>query len=195
MANYQERLIQGAWKQGYALDLHTLNSTFLGYDEYGHARFDSTRSEVGELLYRLKYGQDASAADEIAQTARHLLGRWKLEVDMVVPVPPTSQRALQPVPVLARKIAQLMGVNYAECVTRVKDIAQLKKVTDLDQRAELLDGAHGVDAALTAGKSVLLFDDLFRSGATMNAITAALYEEGKAAAVYALTVTRTRSNA
>jgi len=38
-----------------------------------------------------------------------------------------------------------------------------------------------------------LFDDLYRSGATMDAITTALYEQGKAADVFALTITRTRS--
>lgn len=195
MANYRERLIQGAWKRGYALDLHTLGSTFLGYDEYGHPRFDSARSEVGELLYRLKYGQDAGAADEIAAAAQHLLGRWQLAVDMIVPVPPTSPRSLQPVAVLATKISERTGIDRRECVDRVKDIAQLKNVSDLDERARLLEGAHKVDVTVTAGRSILLFDDLFRSGATMNAITAALYDEGKAAVVYALTVTRTRSNA
>ena len=39
----------------------------------------------------------------------------------------------------------------------------------------------------------LLFDDLFRSGATMNSITVALYEQGHASEVFALTPTRTRS--
>jgi competence protein ComFC len=43
------------------------------------------------------------------------------------------------------------------------------------------------------GKCLLLFDDLFRSGATMNAITQSLYEHG-AADVFALTITQTRSN-
>ena len=43
------------------------------------------------------------------------------------------------------------------------------------------------------GRKVLLFDDLFRSGATMNAITSALYDQGQAREVYALTLTRTRS--
>jgi len=40
---------------------------------------------------------------------------------------------------------------------------------------------------------VLLFDDLYRSGATMNAIAAALLDEGGAADVFALAITRTRS--
>ena len=39
-----------------------------------------------------------------------------------------------------------------------------------------------------------LFDDLFRSGATMNAITDVLLRKGKAASVRAFTITRTRSN-
>jgi competence protein ComFC len=44
------------------------------------------------------------------------------------------------------------------------------------------------------GQGILLFDDLYRSGATMDAITAELYESGKAMDVFALTITRTRSN-
>ena len=38
-----------------------------------------------------------------------------------------------------------------------------------------------------------MFDDLFRSGATMNSITVTLYEQGHASDVFALTLTRTRS--
>ncbi len=37
-------------------------------------------------------------------------------------------------------------------------------------------------------------DDLYRSGATMDAITRALYDQGSAADVFALAITRTRSN-
>jgi predicted amidophosphoribosyltransferase len=44
-------------------------------------------------------------------------------------------------------------------------------------------------------KNVLLFDDLFRSGATMNAIAAELRDNGGLADLFALTITRTRSNA
>jgi competence protein ComFC len=51
-----------------------------------------------------------------------------------------------------------------------------------------------VDPAHTEGGHVLLFDDLFRSGATMNAITDVLLGKGKAASVRAFTITRTRSN-
>ena len=63
---------------------------------------------------------------------------------------------------------------------------------DPDERKEHLEGLYGVDAAQTNGRKILLFDDLFRSGATLNAITDVLLDLGKAQVVRA--ITRTRSN-
>jgi competence protein ComFC len=58
MANFQPRQLFGKWKAGYALDVHTLSSVPIGSDEFGHMQFETTRSEIGELLYRLKYRSD-----------------------------------------------------------------------------------------------------------------------------------------
>lgn len=195
MAKYNQRLIIGAWKRGYALDLHTVSSVFLGYDEYGHAKFDNTHSEVGELLYKLKYSQDRAVVEELASVCVHFLRKWKPDIDIIVPVPPSHKRKVQPVLVLATAIAEMLEIDLRDCVTRRRNIPQLKNVSDLDERTKLLTGAHAVNASVTKGKKILLLDDLFRSGATMNAITTELYEKGNAAIVYALTVTRTRSNA
>ena len=54
MAEFVRRKILGKWKEGFSLDLHTLSSVFIGDDEFGHPRFDTRRSEIGELLYKLK---------------------------------------------------------------------------------------------------------------------------------------------
>jgi hypothetical protein len=37
----------------------------VGYDEYGHPRFDTVRTEAGELLYRLKYKGQMDALEEL----------------------------------------------------------------------------------------------------------------------------------
>lgn len=58
----------------------------------------------------------------------------------------------------------------------------------------MLKGLYAVERNHTAGKNVLLFDDLFRSGSTLNAITDVLLQQGQAASVRVLTITRTRSN-
>lgn len=39
---------------------------------------------------------------------------------------------------------------------------------------------------------MLLFDDLYRSGATLNAVTRVLYEQARCSDGYALALTRTR---
>jgi predicted amidophosphoribosyltransferase len=58
---------------------------------------------------------------------------------------------------------------------------------------ELLEGAFSTQGDKVEGQDVLLFDDLYRSGATMNATTSALLSGGQAANVYAFALPRTRS--
>ncbi len=194
MIKFQPRNVPGRWREGYALDLHTLNSTPIGYDEFGHLRFETTRSEVGELLYKLKFNRDKTVVPAIVEALEKFTKSWKLRVNAIVPVPPSSDRPLQPVIVLARALSRSLGIPLVDCLKRVRETPQLKNVSDLDERLRLLKGLHQVDPSAIREKKVLLFDDLYRSGATMNAITDALYDDGGAAQVFALTVTRTRSN-
>jgi predicted amidophosphoribosyltransferase len=96
---------------------------------------------------------------------------------------------------VAEAIAQRLGVPCAtNAVTKVRDVPELKNVYDFNERDRLLAGAHAIDKAQVEGRKVLLFDDLYRSGATMNAIASALYDSGAAADVFALTITKSRSN-
>jgi competence protein ComFC len=147
-----------------------------------------------KYIYALKYRSDTLTVKEIVAAVTTLIRRWKPSVDIIVPVPPMTQRTVQPVLVLAEAISSELGIPIANCVRRTREIPQLKNVYDLDKRLELLSGLHVVDQSVTQDKKVLLFDDLYRSGATMNAITTELYENGKAKDVVALAITRTRSN-
>lgn len=111
-----------------------------------------------------------------------------------MPVPPSSQRAVQPVLVLGEGIAKGLGLPFRDCVTRTRATPQLKNVTEPEKRKELLEGLYDVDPAHTKGKNVLLFDDLYRSGATLTAVTDVLMGKGQAAGVYVVTITKTKSN-
>jgi competence protein ComFC len=193
VAQFQQRQILGRWRQGFALDLRTLSSVPIGENEFGHMQFDTTRSEVGELLFRLKNRSDTGAVDEIVAAAVTFLNTWHPPIEMIVPVPASTARAVQPVMLLARGISDQLHIPLVECVTKARETPQLKNIFDLDERLKALDGVHTVDAAAAQGRTILLCDDLYRSGATMNAITSALYEQGKAADVFALTITKTRS--
>jgi competence protein ComFC len=189
-------LIQGRWRTGYALDIQTISSTFLGHDEFGHPRFDNKRSEIGELLYRLKYRSEQGVVDDIVAAAVDFVkARWKPDVDAIIPVPPSKTRKVPPVMLVATGIAKKLKLELMEdVVTKKRDISQLKDVSDYDERIKLLSGAYKVEKSKTKGRKIFLFDDLYRSGATMNEITNALYDTGGVTDVFALTITRTRSN-
>ena len=196
MVNIKPFRLPGRWREGFALDYHTVGSTYLGDDEYGHPVFDTQRTEIGELLYRLKYRSDNSVVDEIVLTAVTFINSWNPGIDIIVPVPPSrSERSLQPVLTLSEALSVKLSIpNGVDAVAAVKEIPELKNVYNYDERLRLLQGVHVIRSSIVQGKRVLLFDDLYRSGATMNTITAALYDHGQAADVFALTVTRTRSN-
>jgi competence protein ComFC len=190
--NWQK--IEGAWQSGVALDLQTTSSTFLGHDEFGHARFDNTRSEIGEFLHQLKNRGDRNAAGPIVEAAAKFIRPYRAKFDALVPVPPSSQRALQPVIVLAEGIGRALDLPVLQCISTTRETTQLKNITDPEERKKHVSGLYAVDTAQTRGTNILLFDDLFRSGSTMNAITEVLLSAGRAASVRALAITKTRSN-
>jgi competence protein ComFC len=186
--------IEGHWHSGIALDLHTTSSTPIGPNEFGHMQFDTVRPEIAELLFRLKNRADKDAAGPIIETVVNFLAAHLDNFDSIVPVPPSHQRALQPVMILAEGIGAALGIPVLSCITTTRPTAQLKNVTDAEERKKLVDGLYRVDATQTQGRKILLFDDLFRSGTTLNAITDELLGPGKAAVVRTLTITKTRSN-
>jgi predicted amidophosphoribosyltransferase len=65
----------------------------------------------------------------------------------------------------------------------------LKDISDYDKRKVALTGAFSVAPKLTSGKDLLLFDDLYGSGATVSHIVVGLKNAGRANAVYLLTLT------
>lgn len=189
--------IPGNWREGYVLDFHTIRSEFLGHDEFGHPMFDTQRSEIGELLYRLKYKSDRTVLNAIVDTVVDFIHSWIPAVDAILPVPPSRQsRVYQPVPEIANGVGNRSKILVNnDCIVKVKDTPELKNVYGYSERLLLLEDAYAIDVSSIIDRDVLLFDDLYRSGATLNAMARALYAStsGKPANVYALALTRTRS--
>ncbi len=184
--NVNPRALRGPWTAGFALDRHTTESTFLGYNAYGHPEFDTKRSPLGDLVYRLKNRGDRSAIEPIVETVLDFLRKWNPTLDAIMPVPPSNTlRKNQPVIEVATLLSEKARIPLcSSCVSKVKSTAQLKDVFDRAKRAALLADAFSVDRTKTAGKRLLLFDDLFRSGATAGALARLLSGPGGSSAVY-----------
>lgn len=101
MADLHPMKIMGNWVAGYVLDLHVESSDFIGYDELGHPQFDTKRTELGELLYKLKYHGDTSVLDDIVRLIRGFAPFST--IDAIIPVPPSKvARGVQPVVEIAK---------------------------------------------------------------------------------------------
>jgi competence protein ComFC len=192
MTTFNPRKIDGPWADGRVLDLHSSGSEFLGYDEFGHEQFDTRRTEVGELLYRLKYRNDVSAIGEIGDVAEQFIRSWQIEFDIIVPAPPTRIRRVQPLHQITDELARRFAVPVVKAVSKnAAGAAELKNLREFHERHAVLQGALSVRDQAVAGKRVLLIDDLIRSGATLGAVAAVLADAG-AAIIFAFALTKTR---
>ncbi len=183
--------LAGNWKKGWAIDQHTLSSIPLA-----DGSFETKRTDLGEALYQLKYKNHYELIDPIARYCVYFLNEnvWATRSFAgVIVTPPSKQRNRQPVQEIAELIAQYLNIpislNY---LTKIKVTEQLKSVP-YEEKKEILAGAYQVADLRYWNKSVLLFDDLFCSGATLQEVTKTLYEQGKVKSVFVLTLTKTRT--
>lgn len=185
----------GNWSCGYVLDYHTVSSTFVGHDEYGNPCFDTSRTPLGALLYKLKYNNDQSVVNTVVQTTVGFLRRWLPPCQVVVPIPPSrADREYQPVIEVSRRIAEAMSWEWLpQAISKDKQTPQLKDIHDPCERSKVLNDAFDAGAQTPEGKNVLLLDDLYESGATMNAVSLTLQSKAGASSVYVLALTRTRA--
>lgn len=179
------------WVAGYVLDYHTVTSTPTGDPYY---RFDTKRTELGELLFRLKYRAGGTPVlTDIVDTAEQFIRQWNPPTDCVVPAPPSLTRNIQPAVEIARELAARLGFPLCEnAVVKVKPTPQMKNIDDWSERQNLLADAIQAGPGEVKGKSVLLVDDLIESGSTLRRTADVLLKDAGAGAVYVLVLTRTK---
>lgn len=186
--------LKGNWKKGLAYDVHTLSSTYLGPDEFGHDRWDTTRSEMGNLVYQLKYKNDRSVVRRIVDLiTKKIKGIEKF--DLIIPIPSTKKnRPYQPVEEIANELGRRKRIKVLNLLTKAAGGAELKNIDDQKEREKLLKARISISGDYDiSGKKVLLLDDLYRSGTTLSAATNVLYNQAQVDSVCVLTMTKTRS--
>lgn len=189
------RQLIGNWDLGYALHKHVLKSTYLGDDEHGHPRFDTTRSEPGQALFTLKYRADWAQVHPLAAQIQETLLPLFPAVGLIVPMPASVARQRQPVTEIAQELGRLAKLPvFDTLVTKVAAPAgapQLKDLATKEEKAAALQGRFAVNNTIgDEGKwNALLLDDLYDSGASMEAVCAALRTYPKIDKIYAAAIT------
>ena len=186
--------INGNWDLGYSLDKHVLQSVYLGENQSGHAEFDTTRSEVGEALFLLKYRSDFTQISAIADQMTKSLSQYFSTACLVIPMPASKQRARQPVREIAIKVAENMKIPCLENLL-IKNVStpQMKDIDSRDEKVDTLVKAFAINDVLGDGDyDILIVDDLYDTGSSLEAATKVLNEYSKIRNIYVATVTRKR---
>jgi competence protein ComFC len=187
--------LSGSWDSGYALDIHTIKSEFLGINQFGREEFDTKRSKIGEMVYQLKYKNDLTYIDTLAglsaATIKELLLKEHI-IDCILPIPPSNDyRKKQPVLQVAKKIAEIMSVTFDDnLLEKVSHTDQMKNVLVKD-RSIKLEGAFTVSNPGFGYSNILLFDDLYESGSTANECVKTLKSYNSDLKVFLVTMTKT----
>jgi len=186
--------LQGSWDEGFALDIHTFSSTLIGEDEYGHKRFDTVRSEMGELIYQFKNKNRYEKLSEIIALARPFVESWEaLEtVVTVLPAPSTKTRSYQPAQEIAKRIAEIIGAYYVDNVLNKQGSVQSKDLSAAEKSQ--LKGTIQKKKSATREHSVLIIDDLYESGGTLNDCVRVLRTDKNIKYIYVLAMTKTRTS-
>lgn len=174
---------------GLFIDFHTIKST-LNQD----GSFTTTRTEIGDLLYKYKYSFDLTVESELVERVCLFILEHFPYFDILIPIPPSNlNRPYQPLFELVQKISERIRIPCNLNYLKKKETPPLKSIDDSAVRAEILKNAFYLDDDRYKNKRILLIDDLFRSGETLNASVRTLKDQGKVGEIYVLTITKTRT--
>ncbi len=185
--------IDGPWKEGYAFDIHTIRSDYTGEDQYGRPIFDTTRSEMGQYIYELKYEQDLSVLEKIKKLLVNCkdIKDFISKIDIIIPVPPSNKgRQIQPVRVCSEKLAEIYKKKLETALVSSTNEDELKS-TPTEEKYDKIKSRISISDKIDKESKFLLFDDVYDSGNTLSAITNALKEKG-CKNIYVFTLTKTR---
>lgn len=180
LSSSHPRPLTGNWHKGFALDFHS---------SYTGANWN--RSGIGDLTYRLKYQSDITAIPALTEHTCKLFDAHPdmNQFDIIFPVPSSRQLGFNPVYEFCKELGHVLSRPMKTSITKTRQTKPQKEMQTLPQKRDNVAGAFAINSDIT-GKCILLVDDLFDSGATLEEITKLLLKH-KAAQVNVLTLTRT----
>lgn len=142
------------------------------------------RKEMKLSMYRFKYSNKREYADFFAEEAVKRYGMWmeQMKIEVIVPVPMYAakkrSRGYNQAEVFAKALSKESGIAVDCClVKRVKNTAPLKTMNGKERKYHL-KGAFQVCTNIVKYNKVLLVDDIYTTGATIDAIAEQLKHSG-----------------
>ncbi len=165
-------------------------SLSMNYDENGHTK-------IGELEYQAKFCDNKAAESELVEKCKEWIQRLPFYkyADHICAMPP-SKPAEEDLP--KRIVNSLIDFDFTDISKKVfwrSKTRSIKNAKDVEEKLEILEESNLTIAGDLdiRGKTIILFDDLYMSGVSMQYVAMKLKEAG-ASRVLGLSIVKSRSN-
>lgn len=136
------------------------------------------------ILYRYKYGNRRDYTEFLATQAVRCYAGWiqSLDIDLVMPVPLSKKRmrtrGFNQADLFGRRFSELCGLKYDnQMLVRVRDTLPQKELS-VQERKNNLKNAFKMNKNVVNLKRILLVDDIYTTGSTIDAAALALKQSG-----------------
>jgi len=196
--------VNGSWKKGLVLDDHILKSTYLGNDNRDRAQFETTRTDLGNIIFTIKYRRNHNSNyqevyDEFVTKFTEIVSKDVINfvntnnIDVILGAPFSTERNIQPVDLLCNFISKITNIPY-EINAFSKKTTTPSKDMSTEEKSDLSNQISSSTVLLKQleGKNILIIDDLYETGSTLEACTKYLQDNLSYANVYVLSMTKTK---
>ncbi|SDB38205.1 comF family protein [Pseudobutyrivibrio sp. YE44] len=140
--------------------------------------------DMKNAMYRFKYANRRCYGKVFAKHANRYYGRWLKDnnIEAIVPVPmykkKEKRRGYNQATVFARELSAITGIPVAEeIVRREADTKAMKQLNGLKRKKNLLN-AFSLGENVVQFRKVLIVDDIYTTGTTMDEVAKVLKSGG-----------------
>jgi ComF family protein len=137
------------------------------------------------MLLSFKYGGKAFIGEKIAQIMADRLETEDLEIDLIIPVPmhkrKQKKRGYNQAEIIARRLARKLSLPYSDKLlirtgntTAMSGLSPFERRMNMESAFSMTEGK----ARKAEGKRILLVDDIYTTGSTVDACAQILIEKG-----------------
>jgi len=152
---------------------------------------------IREAVHQLKYQNDIGIPRILASYLLKIVQTENWELDLVIPIPLSGtkqeQRGYNQAERLARPLAEVLKKPLStEGLRRIRENTSQVDL-DVRSRRENVRGVFKAEPSIVRGKNILLIDDVFTTGATLESASQAL-RDANSGLIYAVTVGKSDFN-
>ena len=155
------------------------------------------RTEIGELEYKAKYQEDDDAEKELVKLCSEWLKKlpYYKDADFICAIPSSNPKIENLPQRIINSLEDIQAINISDKVSWTSKNKSIKETENVDGKIQLLEDSHLTidETDNIKGKTIIIFDDLYMSGVTMQYVAMKLKEAG-AKRIFGFSIVKSRKN-